>query len=816
MPFDPKSITKEHIQRAIKRIQKEQPDLKGSTRWLVIIEGKEYPPKEVMRYAHEEMNGEHIWKYGGGEPTNKFLEQFGFKIINKFDHKKDPIKNLIEAYKSRIQQTHLKGELYKWRLVKKYFGQPDINAEKFDDEVLRIQYDNLIYYSSKDALRKISNYKPEELRNAFQNLFLGNSNLSQRIIDFDSITEKIFNEISANETHSHQQEERAIATYLTFYDPTTYTFYKDSFYKKFCKLLNTKPKEKNYKYEHYLELIEDLIDVYIKPDEELISLKEKFLDDECYPDPNHLILAQDILYQKLDQAPEGTEEESLTENNNSMAKPLNQILYGPPGTGKTYHTVNLAIQIIEDKSEEELFKEAREDLKIRFNEYVKSGQIVFCTFHQSTSYEDFVEGIKPQEPDNEGDNVIYKIEDGIFKMICSAAHSPQKSKNFEEAFNNLLKEFETLEGGKIELKTPRGNPFWIGLNKNNNLNLFTGNKNKQGSFTRQNLLKHVNGEDAFIGWEGYANGIIEYLKEKHGYQTTQKTKNEKYVFIIDEINRGNVSQIFGELITLIEKDKRLGGREQIEVTLPYSKSRFGVPSNLYIIGTMNTADRSVEALDTALRRRFAFKEIEPNPELISPKNLLKHFWWQNIDLQWEDDDWILPEKSLLSLLNGKKLDDKAYKKLEDNFWIHDGVGSPFDGIVEFSGFKPDELLYTLNERIELLLDKDHKIGHAYFFSLIGCSDCEQELQHIFYNKIIPLLEEYFYGDYSKIGLILGKDFVVPKPGKDIRFADFKTEDMDIYKDKSLYQIIDYRKTGGDFIGAVRNIYRSEAEVSSNE
>jgi 5-methylcytosine-specific restriction endonuclease McrBC GTP-binding regulatory subunit McrB len=808
MSFEPNKVTNEHILQAVERIDKEQPILKRSTKYLVIINGKEYPPKEVMRYAHEAMNGEHIWKYSGGEATHKFLKQFGYQIQTKNDNGQDPLLSVIKRYKEHIQDTELSDELYKWRLVKKFFGRPDITADNFEEEVINIDYDNLLYYSSKDALRKIAKTRAEELRGAFKALFDDGTSLSERVVEFDNSTERIFAEISTNKNHSHQQEERALATYLTYHDPTNYTFFKDSFYQKFCKLLDIKPKEKGYKYEHYLELIQDFIEDYITPDEELISLKEKFLDDECYEDPNHLILAQDILFQMIDKHPKQPDENNLDEKTFRMIQPLNQILYGPPGTGKTYHTVNLALQIIENKTDEDLKQELRVDLKQRFNEYVKSGQVVFCTFHQSTGYEDFVEGIKPQEPDNEGDNVIYKIEDGLFKRICSTAHSPQKSQNFEEAFNSLLKEFENLEGEKIELKTPRGNKFWISLNKNNNLNLYTGNQNKQGSFTRDNLLKHVNGEDAFIGWEGYANGIASYLKDKHGFQINQKKKDEKYVFIIDEINRGNVSQIFGELITLIERDKRLGEKEELEVTLPYSKKKFGVPSNLYIIGTMNTADRSVEALDTALRRRFAFKEIEPNSGLLTNHNMLWHLWDLNWQLYWDDPKWQAHERTLKRILGAEIIDKDAYDALENiDSWEEGFERNVFEKSVQFKGgIEFDKLLHAINERIELLLDKDHKIGHAYFFSLIGSTDCEQELQNIFYNKIIPLLEEYFYGDYSKIGLILGKDFVKPKPGKDIQFANFKTEDMDVYKDKSLYEIIDFRQAGGDFTGAVKNIY----------
>lgn len=279
-------------------------------------------------------------------------------------------------------------------------------------------------------------------------------------------------------------------------------------------------------------------------------------------------------------------------------QPLNLILYGPPGTGKTYHTVNKALEILDPSTD--WTTKARKDAITAFTDFrdVKK-QIVFTTFHQSMSYEDFIEGIKP---DLSGKSLGYEIKSGVFKQIS------------QDAFDN---------------------------------------------------------------------------------------PGKNYVLIIDEINRGNVANIFGELITLIEEDKRKGCPEAISVILPYSKTPFFVPKNLYIIGTMNTADRSVEALDSALRRRFTFIEMMPQPNLL--------------------------------------------------------------GNVEIDGFEKKtlkDLLDIINKRIEVIKDREHQIGHSYFMRFADQSSVKpDELKNVFTKKIIPLLQEYFYGDYEKIQLVVGEGFV---------------------------------------------------------
>ena len=290
---------------------------------------------------------------------------------------------------------------------------------------------------------------------------------------------------------------------------------------------------------------------------------------------------------------------------------------------------------------------------------------------------------------------------------------------------------------------------------------------------------------------------------KKTFTTAQPSnKEQNYVLIIDEINRGNVSSIFGELITLLEDDKRAGELNEVKVTLPYSKVEFSVPSNVYLIGTMNTADRSVEALDTALRRRFHFEEMLPKPKLLSPSAMFCRLLWQEESSPWRKKDYQVKEKELLDFLGASEAlwnDRKEIWKqmLKDK---NQDKTDYFDQYT-FTGMNLQQLLDTINQRIEALVDRDHTIGHAY---LIGVKN-EEDLKLAFKDKIIPLLQEYFYGDYGKIGLVLGEGFVKGEEPKGIElFASFDAyEAADTLLTKS-YQLIPFDEIK-DFKAAIEKL-----------
>ena len=410
---------------------------------------------------------------------------------------------------------------------------------------------------------------------------------------------------------------------------------------------------------------------------------------------------------------------------------LNQILFGPPGTGKTYNTINKAIAIANPVFD--LKNQPRKDIKQEFERLMKEGQVVFTTFHQSMGYEDFIEGIKPLKPDEKDGFVKYDVIPGIFKKLCRKAETPPNL-SFDIAYQKLLADLEVK--GEIELKTVK--EYFKILTSKDGEDLSVKSDSYISNITKEGLA-YVSKSQRYAGiWGQYYKAIFQYIKDNYGYKPSENKEVKNHVLIIDEINRGNVSQIFGELITLIEEDKRLGKDEALEVTLPYSKESFGVPSNLYIIGTMNTADRSVEAIDTALRRRFSFVEMPPKYD---------------------------------------------FKELQ----------------YEFVGIKGAEILQTLNRRIEKLLDKDHQLGHS-FFMLKESSEVEEKLINTLYENIIPLLQEYFFGDFGKIGLVLGKGFVKMKiwDKKSDSFADFDYQSSSEFDDREVFGIIDYRTAITDY------------------
>ena len=212
----------------------------------------------------------------------------------------DQVEKLIETYKIHLKKDRLKDELYKWQLLAKFKGRPRLDALNFAKEITSINFANLIYHSGITVIKQLAEVKSESYKNCFESLFDEKSSLTLRTKAFDKTIHTIYRELYAN--HEPHHDERTMSTFLTFHNPEKYTLYKNSFYKKYCQLLGIATKEKGEKYEHYLELVDDLIENYIKKDAELITIFQEIISSEdCYEDPNFKILAQDILYQMLEK-----------------------------------------------------------------------------------------------------------------------------------------------------------------------------------------------------------------------------------------------------------------------------------------------------------------------------------------------------------------------------------------------------------------------------------------------------------------------------------------------------------------------------------
>lgn len=449
--------------------------------------------------------------------------------------------------------------------------------------------------------------------------------------------------------------------------------------------------------------------------------------------------------------------------------PVNKILFGPPGTGKTFHTINSTLEILDPEFLEE-YENDRTALKERFDALVHNGLVRFVTFHQSFSYEDFVEGIRADADGAEG-HLRYRVEDGVFKQLCEAARSRttveldstvdvngrriwklslgesgSEGHIYDECVAKGIallgfgadQDFSGVQSREDIVARLREAGELVGPNDyaSTALNLFIRQMKTgdlvivtQGNFKFRAIgeiagdYRHIDrdGIDSYsqcrpVRWlrqydpaRPYAELMENQFSQMTIYElrpgkinmdrlTTLLRKEaataaapEARVLIIDEINRGNVSRIFGELITLIEPTKREGCNEALEVVLPYSKERFSVPSNVHLIGTMNTADRSLAGLDVALRRRFEFIEMPPRPDLLQG--------------------------------------------------------------VSVEGVLLHPMLETMNRRIEVLLGRDYMLGHAYFLSLKDEPTIEA-LGGIFRKQVLPLLQEYFFEDWQKIALVL--------------------------------------------------------------
>lgn len=521
--------------------------------------------------------------------------------------------------------------------------------------------------------------------------------------------------------------------------------------------------------------------------------------DVGHPAQNLLIPSQTVLAEFCDIYDDFEQEQASSEppspskqtslSPSASGTSMNKILYGPPGTGKTYKTAQIAVELCNGSANSN-----RELLMQEYEELRKEGRISFVTFHQSYGYEEFVEGLRPEVKDGQ---VTYSVRPGIFREVCAAAKRSQlvkpglsgKPLSERKVFKMSLGVAGSLEGKRAFQDSISNGVVLLGWGDNVDFSECEGQASMKAKLdeiggiekpeTQARYMSVFKDElevgDIIIASQGnkafraigevvgeyefleaplagryHQSREVRWIAVFEGNRPVDEIYNRKFmqsslyklqpehlkvgaleglikaqsglgkqdfVLVIDEINRANISKVFGELITLLESDKREGEINSVTLKLPYSGDEFSVPANLHVIGTMNTADRSIALLDTALRRRFDFEELAPDPAILS-------------------------------------------------------------GIV-IEGLEMAKLLAALNDRIEALFDRDHRIGHAFFIGVTSLEGLEQ----VFRRKVIPLLQEYFYENWSNVRRALNDygtgDFVISK-----KLAQLPADGEESFSDES--------------------------------
>ena len=493
---------------------------------------------------------------------------------------------LVETYKRLLAVRGIADEHYKWQAFAEFKSNWDLNALDFSTMQPVMKFGNLIYQSANSFWKALWS-EPENARAYFARFLDEDLPIPQRLKAAKEESAAIIQAYNPKWTNAGQ-DERTASMIWSALDLEHHAPYKHSFYSKYCKLLGVKEGKQFEKYVHYRELLQDFIAEWVAPDSELLTAHQRSLGEaDVLADPSHHLLAQNIWYKVLDQVWEGAkQEEQPAEAASFLAdsfleagqiqsiltalhRKKNVILQGPPGTGKTFIAKRLAHEMMGERA---------------------PARIELVQFHQSYSYEDFIQGYRPRASGG------FELRDGVFHRFCGRA--------------------------------------------------------------RRDLAR-------------------------------------PYFFIIDEINRGNLSKIFGELMMLIEADKR---GEEVQLTYSAEGERFSIPPNVHLIGTMNTADRSLAMVDYALRRRFAFFDMPP------------------------------------------QFNEKFRAHLVDR-----GFAPAFvDDLME--------RLKALNAEIggDSNLGKGFEIGHSYFCGgLLEGSDEHDWLRAIIQNELKPQLEEFWFDDLDK-------------------------------------------------------------------
>lgn len=633
------NLTKENINQAIQYIDANgvPPGYKSKTADLIVNE-KAYPPKYVLAVAQQLADGSDIdVKDFHTKDAVSFLQEKGYNIVKR---EKEPemsdeekFKCLLEYFVAHLEycenvRTNTKGyNTYIKKLVEA--GSFKKSGQGYDGNAIQSQIQEWADYTIGSICINVNvNYGKYCTKQTY---------LNWKDTGLNVIVNLKENKIDSLQLHIYQKD----GPRIDVGDPKTL---------------------------EELGLYDEL-----PPNESLKDFFKKF--EKMYSD-------------YLNKAKEEKMFERINKEREIILKKKNLILQGAPGTGKTYETATLALQIL---NEEESVFENRTKIMERYRKRVEEGRIAFVTFHQTMDYESFIEGLHAVSIKDENGKVVggvsYEPRAGIFKEICDRART-KGGDDIETCIDKYIHSINGYVNRKLIPTLTRKSKFYVWWEGGDAVTLKVRSidctnsdpEYSPSSLNIQKIKDQAMGTGVENNWPQYAKAFINAVKAE--YVVKQKTDEQPYVLIIDEINRGNVSKIFGELITLLEPDKRQGEENAIPVRLTYSGDSFMVPSNLYIIGTMNTTDRSVGAIDYAIRRRFAFKTLKAERSVVGSEN---------------------PEEIKEDAL---KLFDAVKKFLDDN-------------------------------KVDMEID-DMMVGHSYFLAQ-DMDDLNMKWEY----EILPLMQEYY-------------------------------------------------------------------------